>query len=206
VRCDAIRHLKHKRKEYLKATVDNFETNSKIKNIGDLYRGISDFKKGYQPRANVVKNEKDDLFTDCHSNLARWSNHFSQLLNLHDINFVWWTETRAATPTMLELRAFEVEMAIEMLKHKSPRFDQIPTELIKAEFGTIHSEIPKLINSIWNKEKFPEDCKKLITVNLKQKLKKKQIVVIIDAYHFCQLCTILYFLTSCKVYWLASEK
>jgi hypothetical protein len=24
------------------------------KNIGDLYRGISDFKKGYQPKMNIV--------------------------------------------------------------------------------------------------------------------------------------------------------
>jgi hypothetical protein len=38
----------------LKANVDLLETNSKIKNIRDLYKGISDFKKGYQPRTNIV--------------------------------------------------------------------------------------------------------------------------------------------------------
>jgi hypothetical protein len=27
-----------------------------------LYRGINDFKMGYQPRTNIVKDEKDDLF------------------------------------------------------------------------------------------------------------------------------------------------
>ena len=31
---------------------------SKINNIRDLYRGINDFKKGYQPRCNIVKDEK----------------------------------------------------------------------------------------------------------------------------------------------------
>jgi hypothetical protein len=30
-----------------------------IKNIRDLYRGISDIKKGYQPRTNIVKDEKN---------------------------------------------------------------------------------------------------------------------------------------------------
>ena len=35
------------KKEYLKAKIDELETNSNIKNIRDLYRGISDFKKGY---------------------------------------------------------------------------------------------------------------------------------------------------------------
>jgi hypothetical protein len=37
------------------------ETNSKIKNVWDLYRGIIDFKKGYQPRNFIVKDEKGDL-------------------------------------------------------------------------------------------------------------------------------------------------
>ena len=53
------------------------ETNSNLKNITDLYRDISDFKKVYQPRTNVVKDERDDLVTDSHSILARWRNHLS---------------------------------------------------------------------------------------------------------------------------------
>ena len=44
-----------KRKEYRKAKIHEFETNSKTKNIRDLYMGISDFKKGYQSRTNIVK-------------------------------------------------------------------------------------------------------------------------------------------------------
>ena len=39
-------------KEYLKAKIHELETNGKIRNIRDLYRGISDFKKCYQPRTN----------------------------------------------------------------------------------------------------------------------------------------------------------
>jgi hypothetical protein len=46
------------KKPYLKAKIEALKTNSKMKNIRDLYRGISDFKKGYQPRTNIVKDEK----------------------------------------------------------------------------------------------------------------------------------------------------
>jgi len=63
VRCEASRHFRNKKKDYLKAKIE-LETNSRIKNIRDLYRGIDDFKKGYQPRNNIVKDEKGDLFTD----------------------------------------------------------------------------------------------------------------------------------------------
>jgi hypothetical protein len=47
----------------MKAKICDLETNSKIKNIRDLYRGINDFRKGHQPRNNIVKNKKGDLIT-----------------------------------------------------------------------------------------------------------------------------------------------
>ena len=52
-----------------------------------MYRDINDFKKGYQPRTNVVKDEKGDLVADSHSIVARWRNYFSQLLNVLDTKF-----------------------------------------------------------------------------------------------------------------------
>jgi len=51
----------------MKVKIDELETYSMIKNIRDLYRGINDFKKGYQLRTNIVKDEKGDLVKDCHS-------------------------------------------------------------------------------------------------------------------------------------------
>ena len=47
------------------------ESNRKIKTIRGLYRGISELKKGYRPRINIVKDEKGDLVADCHSILGR---------------------------------------------------------------------------------------------------------------------------------------
>jgi hypothetical protein len=88
VRREASRHLRNKKKAYSKAKFDKPETNSKIKNIWDPHRGISDFKKGYQPRTNIVKDEKGDLVADSHSILAKWRDYFFQLLNVHGVNDV----------------------------------------------------------------------------------------------------------------------
>ena len=85
VRRDNSRHFRNKKKVYLKAKIEELETNSKIKNISDLYRGINDFKKGYQPTTNIVKDDKSDLVADSHSILARWRNYFSQILNVHGV-------------------------------------------------------------------------------------------------------------------------
>ena len=64
------RRFRNKKKAYLKAKIEDLETNSKIKNIRDLYRGISGFKKGYQRRTNIVKDETGDLVTNSHRVLA----------------------------------------------------------------------------------------------------------------------------------------
>jgi len=82
-RSAASSRFRNKEKEYLEVKIDKLETNSKIKNIRDLYSGISDFKKGYHPRTNIIKDEKSDLVTDFHRISARWWNHFSQLLHIN---------------------------------------------------------------------------------------------------------------------------
>jgi len=88
IRREASRHFRNKKKEYLKAKIEEIVTNSKIKYNWDSYRGISDFKKGYQPRTNKVKDEKGDLLADSHGILVTWSNHFHQILNVRGVNDV----------------------------------------------------------------------------------------------------------------------
>jgi predicted metal-dependent hydrolase len=81
VRRDASRHFRNKKKAYLRAKIEELETNSKINNIRDFYSGIYDMKKEYQPRTRIVKDEKGDLVADSHSIMAMWRNYFSQILN-----------------------------------------------------------------------------------------------------------------------------
>jgi len=138
-----------------------------------LYRGINDFKKGYQPRCNIVKDEKGDLVADSHSIVARWRNYFSQLFNVHGVKDVGQGEIQTAEPLVPEPSASEVELAIDKLKsHKIPGIDQIPAELIKAGGRTICLKIRKLITSIWKKEKLPAEWKELILVPIHKKWDK----------------------------------
>jgi len=96
----------------MKAKMDEIQTNGKIKSIRDSYKSINDFKKGYQPRNNIVKDEKGDMITGSHSIVARWRNHFSQLLNVLVVSDVRQKEIHTAEPLVPEPSAFEPEMAI----------------------------------------------------------------------------------------------
>jgi len=88
------------------------------------------------------------IWLDSYNILARWRNHFSHLLYVHGVNDVRETEIHTAEPQLSEPSVFEIEMAIEKLKRKSPGIDHIPAELIRAGGRAIPSEVHKLINSI----------------------------------------------------------
>jgi hypothetical protein len=88
VRREASGHFRSKKREYLKDKINELATNSKNKNIRGLYRGINEFKRGYQPRSNIAKHENGDLLADSNTILNRWKSYFSQLLKMPNTNGV----------------------------------------------------------------------------------------------------------------------
>jgi hypothetical protein len=72
----------------LKDKINELETNMKNKNIRDLYRSINEFKKGYQPRINIIKENNGNLLTDPQSLLNRWKYFFTQVLNVRGVHDV----------------------------------------------------------------------------------------------------------------------
>jgi hypothetical protein len=42
--------------------------------------GINEFKRDYQPRSNLVKNENGDLLADSHNILNRWKNYVGSVM------------------------------------------------------------------------------------------------------------------------------
>jgi prefoldin subunit 5 len=100
-------------REYLKDKINELATNSKNKNIRDLYRGINGFKRGYQPRNNLVNYENGDLLADSHNVLNMWKNYFSQLLNVHNVSDVRQIEVDTAEPLVPGPSRLEVYGKVE---------------------------------------------------------------------------------------------
>jgi hypothetical protein len=64
LRFETSRIFRNKKREYLKGKINELETNNKNKNIRDLYRSVNEFKEGYQPRINIIKDENGNLLAD----------------------------------------------------------------------------------------------------------------------------------------------
>jgi hypothetical protein len=149
---EASRHFRKKKREYLKDKIKKLESDSKNKNIRDLYRGTNEFKKVYQLRTNM-KVEMDDLLVDLHKILNRWKNYFCQLLNVHEADGDRQTKMHTAEPVLPESSAFGIEAATGKMKgYKLPGSDHIPAKPIQARRKILHSEIHKLTELIWKKE------------------------------------------------------
>ena len=111
----------------------NLKLTARLTTLGICTGASMTLRKGYQPRCNIVKDEKGDLVADPHSIVVRWRNYFSQLFNVHRVKDVGQAEIHTAESLVPEPSACEFELAIDKLKsHKSPGIDQIPAELIKA--------------------------------------------------------------------------
>jgi hypothetical protein len=135
-----------------------------------LYRGINEFKKGYQHRINIIKDENGNLIADPQSVLNRWKNFCNQVLNVHGVHDVRQMDIHTAEPLVPEPSLVEVETAIGKLKsYKSPGTGQVPAELIKAGGETLYSEIHRLIHSIRNKEDLLQKSKESIIVPIHKK-------------------------------------
>jgi hypothetical protein len=123
-----------RRRKRLVGRNNELATNSKNKNIRDLYRGINYFKRGYQSRINLVKDESGDLLADSHNILNRWKNYFPKLLNVHRVSDVRQIEIHTADPSVNEPSPFEINITIAKLEnYKSPGSEQIPAERFKQD-------------------------------------------------------------------------
>jgi hypothetical protein len=47
---------------------------------------MKEFKKGYQPESNLVKDENGDLLVHSHNVLNSWKNYVFQLLHVHEVD------------------------------------------------------------------------------------------------------------------------
>jgi hypothetical protein len=139
-----------KTREHLKDKINYIEANNK-NNIKYLYREIREFKKGYQPRINMTKEENGNLLADPQSVLNRWKNFFNKVLNVHAVHDVRQMDIHVAEASVPEPSLVKMEIAIGKLKrYKSPGTDHILDELNKSGGETLCSELHNLICCIWN--------------------------------------------------------
>ena len=111
--------------------------------------------------------------------MARWKEHFEQLLNRETPK----QEGAEARSTKLanehleleeEVHFWEVGKAIKQLKsRKAPGIDGIQAEIYKTGGSTIIKWLHRVINTVWKTEEVPDDWRKMVIIPL-HKAKSRQ--------------------------------
>ena len=99
---DTCRLFRKKKRDYMKAKVSKLEESSKNKNIREIYKGINEFKKGYQPRNYVIKKHDGRIEADRTSILNIWEKLFSNLLKVNQSTSYEGSEVYTAEPNIPE--------------------------------------------------------------------------------------------------------
>jgi hypothetical protein len=140
-----------------------------------------------------VKDENGDLLADSHNVLNRWKNCFSQLLNVHNVSDVKHIEVHTAEPLVPGPSRLKVEITIAKLKkYKSRGSEQIPAELIQA--GGCQRSTNSLIQFGIRKNCLIRGRSLLLYHFTKRVIKLTVIITV--GYHYFQLHTIFYQISS----------
>jgi hypothetical protein len=82
----SLQKYQGKTRVYLEEKFNKPPTNSKYKNIRNVYRETNELKKAKHPITNLVNDmNSGGLLSDFHNNLNGWI-YFSQLLNPHKVS------------------------------------------------------------------------------------------------------------------------
>jgi hypothetical protein len=113
IRCETSITFRKKEREYLKGKINELKTNNKIRNIRDFHRGINEFKKGYQRRIIIIKDENGNMLAHSQSVLNRWKDPFNQVLNIHGVYDVRQKDIHTAEPSIPEPSLSKTKLLLE---------------------------------------------------------------------------------------------
>jgi hypothetical protein len=105
------RYFRTEKRENLEDKINDLATNRKNMNIRDLYRRINEFRRGYPPRSNLVKDKNGDLLAESYNIL-----NTSLLLNERRVSDVRQIEIHRAEPLVPDPSPFDSGIVVAKLK------------------------------------------------------------------------------------------
>ena len=113
IRREASRYFRNKRKNTWKLKLRNLELTVRQKILGNFIGTLMTLRR-VSSLAVIYWRMRRVIWLQIRTNLAGWTNHFFQLLNINRVNNVRQTELHTAEPLVPQPNAFEIELVIEI--------------------------------------------------------------------------------------------
>ncbi|KAL1448183.1 hypothetical protein WDU94_005664 [Cyamophila willieti] len=173
---------KIKEKWWIQKT-DELQTMMNTNDTYNLYRSIKEIVGPIKKALNIIEDSKGEVLKSKNEQLARWREHFDNLLNqeaqinLDQLEIVLHTTSNPADVTPIDEPPSEMEItkALGQLKNnKSPGQDLITAELLKGGQTSTLKIIHTLFNKVWTEKCLPKDWKSATVVPIHKKGSKRK--------------------------------
>ena len=168
--------IKADKKKWLDKIATKAEEAARSQHMKTLYELTKTLCNERPRQSTAVLNKNGNLVSGKAEVLARWTEHFKEVLNREEPENPITEEEECELPNILEEISVEeptqseVRTALKRLQSgKSPGIDNITAELLKADIDFSTKKIHQLLQKIWKNEKIPRKWKKGLIIKLPKK-------------------------------------
>ena len=150
----------------MKNVIESIEEDQKHNNTRKMYQTVNQFKKGYQHKFSIIRNEEGELAMNTKEKAEIWKEYFDKLLNTEEPRELIKKGNKEISEFEVEELTLEgVKKAIRNLKNnKVAGTGEIHPELIKYRGNQLLRRVYELVRQIWEEERIPEEWKETIIV------------------------------------------
>ena len=139
-----------------------------------VYKITKSLTGGFTNTSTIVKDKEGNTLAKEEDQLARWAEHFHEILNRGDpdeeIDIDLKQPHAEIEMNRGRITKLEIETAIKQCKaNKAPGEDRITADMLKADSSLSAKILEPTFNQVWNEEKVPDAWKKGIVVKLPKK-------------------------------------
>ena len=166
--------LKSDKREWLNSLMDDAQHAADMRNMKTLYRITKTICNERTHKNTAINNKGGKTITDDSSRLARWKEHFEEILNRPPpMNPIVITADEVSEIEEISTRPIskgEVKNAISSLKNgKAAGADNTVAELLKADIKATTQKLHEVIQMIWENEVMPHEWLKGLIDKLPRK-------------------------------------
>ena len=175
IRRETRRLLKSKKKCHLQSLVKELEIDSRQHNSRNFFQRVKSWRKGFQPRTNIISDENGQLMADSVRVVARWGQYFRGLLNEDHPSADSTPPTLPHDMTLVPTISLEeLRRSLKSLKNnRAPGSDNIPGEFYKRGGALLEKAIFEILKRVWDGEVMPDDWGEGLIVPIHKKGDRK---------------------------------
>lgn len=135
------------------------ETNYNNKAARTFYQSITSIKRGEQTKTIICKDKEGNLIGEMDKILNRWTEYFTELLNVNENEETEIEEIDIGEQIQIESPELdEIRKVIGQMKNnKASGVDQVPAEMLKYGGDRVIQEVHNIITEVWQEERIPQN-------------------------------------------------